>query len=210
MKKVSNEILNELATLSVPEISDGMGLYATMDYEIKPMVTKKKIIGPALTVNVPVGEGAIIADALKLIQEGDVIVIGGHGHCKSSYWGDHRSICAKFMMAEGVVIDGAFRDVEACEEVGFPIYAKAITPGTALKSGAGAINVPISCGGVIVNPGDIIVGDRNGVIVLPPDEEVISSIIEKARTKNANQEWTIQEMFRTGVCQPKVLKKPAE
>lgn len=208
MKKISKEILKELAALSVPEISDGMGLYATMDYRIKPMVTTKKIIGPALTVDVPVGEGDIIAEALRHIKEGDVIVIGGHGHCKSSYWGDHRSICASFMKAEGVVIDGAFRDVEACEKVGFPIYAKAITPGTALKSGEGAINVSVSCGGVVVNPGDIIVGDRNGVIVLPPDEDTISSIICKAKTKNENQEWTIQEMYRTGICQPKVLKKP--
>lgn len=207
---VSKELLKELSELSVPEICDGMGLYAAMDYEIKPMVTKKKIIGPAFTVDVPAGEGGIIADALREVPEGAVIVIGGHGHCKSSYWGDHRSICGKFMKAEGVVIDGAFRDVEACEEVGFPIYARAISPGTALKSGMGAINVPISCGGVGVKPGDIIIGDRNGVVVLPSEEEILKGIVEKAERKKENQAWTIREMLRSGICQPKVLEKPAD
>ncbi|MGN0403704.1 MAG: RraA family protein [Bariatricus sp.] len=201
--RITKELLKELANYSVPELCDGAGLYNTMDYHIKPMVTTKKIIGPAFPIKVPVGEGAIIADALREVKEGDVIVIAGHGNCKSSYWGDHRSICAKFQKAEGVVIDGAFRDIEGCEEVGFPIYARAVTPGTAGKSGAGEINVPVSCGGVCVNPGDIIVGDRNGVCVIPPEE--VEEVIKKAKRKIEAQAWTIQEMLRTGVVMPKVV-----
>ncbi|MGN0295559.1 MAG: RraA family protein [Lachnospiraceae bacterium] len=208
MSGISNELLEKLRLFSVPELCDGCGSYHTMDYHIKPMVTRQKIVGPAFPIYVPSGEGAIIADALTEVKKGDVIVIAGHGHCCSSYWGDHRSICAKFAGAEGVVIDGAFRDIEGCETAGFPVYARALTPGTAAKSGAGAVNVPVRCGGVLVNPGDIIVGDRNGVCVIAPED--VEMVIRRAERKIKAQEWTIQEMMRTGVILPKVIYRAQE
>ena len=205
MEKKIKELVEELRNYSVPELCDGMegGLYHTMDYQIKPHVTQQKIVGPAFTVKVPVGEGAIVTNALEQVGEGEVIVIAGQGNLRSSYWGDHRSYCAKFQKAEGVVIDGAFRDIEGCEEVGFPVYAKGITPGTAGKSGAGALNVPVSCGGVIVNPGDIIVGDRNGVCVIRPEE--VEEVIARTRRKIEAQAWTIAEMERTGKVMSRVI-----
>ena len=203
MTQKTEEVIRRLRKFSVPELCDGAGLYSAMDYRIKPMVTEKKIVGPALTVRIPVGEGAIITEALEQVKPGQVIVIAGGGCCSYSYWGDHRSICAKFVKAEGVVIDGAFRDIEECEKVGFPVYAKGIIPGAALKNGVGALNVPVNCGGVAVNPGDLIVGDRNGVCVICPDEA--EQIMERAQRKIAAQEWTIQEMMRTGKVMPRVV-----
>lgn len=203
MEIVSQEVLEQLRKFSVPELCDGMEVYNTMDYHIKPMVTTKKIVGQALTVKVPVGEGAIISKAIEQVKPGQVIVIAGQGNCKNACWGDHRSFCAQFQKAEGVVIDGAFRDIEGCEEVGFPIYARDITPGASNKSGAGEINVPISCGGVIVNPGDIIVGDRNGVCVISPSE--VEKIITKAMKKIEAQNWTVNEMQRTGIVMPRII-----
>ena len=203
MEKIPEKILEQLREFSVPELCDGMGIYNIMDNDIKPMVTQQKIIGPALTVKVPIGEGAIVTKALEMVKPGEVIVIAGHGNCKSSYWGDHRSFCAKFQKAQGVVIDGAFRDIEGCEEIGFPIYAKGITPGTAGKSGVGEINVSVSCGGAIVNPGDIVVGDRNGVCVIPLEK--VEEVMEKARRKIKAQKWTLEEMKRTGVVMPRVI-----
>ncbi|MCR1899129.1 RraA family protein [Irregularibacter muris] len=203
MEKIPEKILEQLREFSVPELCDGMGIYNIMDNDIKPMVTQQKIIGPALTVKVPIGEGAIVTKALEMVKPGEVIVIAGHGNCKSSYWGDHRSFCAKFQKAQGVVIDGAFRDIEGCEEIGFPIYAKGITPGTAGKSGVGEINVSVSCGGAIVNPGDIVVGDRNGVCVIPLEK--VEEVMEKARRKIKAQKWTLEEMKRTRVVMPRVI-----
>lgn len=199
MQKVNEKWIEEIRKYSVPELCDGYqpGLYRTMDYEIKPRVTQKKIVGPAFTVKVPAGESAIITDALEQVQPGEVIVIAGQGGMKSSYWGDYRSFCAKLQKAEGVVIDGAFRDIEGCEEIGFPVYAKGVTPGAAGKSGAGALNVSVCCGSVAVNPGDIIVGDRNGVCVIKPEE--IESVLEKAKRKIEAEEKIIAEMKRRGV-----------
>lgn len=197
-----NNLIEKLKGFTTPELCDGAGLYHSMDYRIKPQVCYQKIVGPALTVDVPSGEGSIVADAILHVKPGDILVVGGHGNCDCSYWGDHRSICANMMGAAGVIVDGAFRDVEGCEEAGFPVYAKGLTCGTAGKSGVGAINVPISCGGVAVHPGDIIVADANGVCVLKPEE--CETVMEKALRKREAQERVIEEMRRTGVVNPKV------
>ncbi len=150
-----------------------------MDYTIKPMVTTKKIVGPAMTINVPIGEGGSIADSIPFIKDGDVIVISGKGNCNSSYWGDHRSICANMLKAEGV----------AC--------------GTALKSGKGELNTSVSCGGIVVNAGDIIVGDRNGVIAIQPEK--VAETIERSKAKIEAQRITVEQMMKTGEVMPKVI-----
>ena len=199
------ESLQRLSQFSTPELCDGAGLYHSMNYEIRHFVGKNKIVGTAVTVDVPSGEGAIVADAILQLKEGNILVIAGKGNCDASYWGDHRSICAAMIKAEGVVIDGAFRDFDGCEEAGFPIFAKSVTCGTAQKTGTGAINVPVSCGGVTVNPGDFIIGDRNGVCVISPNDA--EKIMAKALDKRTRQEATIEEMKRTGEILTKVKSR---
>lgn len=189
------ELFERLREFTVPELCDGAGVFSAMDYHIKPWIGRTKIVGRALTVKVPAGEGAIVSRAIELAGEGDVIVIAGQGVCQCSYWGDHRSLCARLQGAEGVVIDGAFRDLEGCEEAGFPVFARALTCGTAQKTGEGQINVPVSCAGVAVNPGDFIVGDVNGVCVIPRDQA--ETVLERAAKKVAAQKRTAEEMERT-------------
>lgn len=195
-------LLRELRDFSTPELCDGAGLYHAMDYRIKPQISDKKIVGTAVTVDVPTGEGALVAQAIHNLGPGDVLVVAGRGNCDCSYWGDHRSLCAQMKGAAGVVIDGAYRDHEGCTKVDFPVFAKALTCGTAGKSGAGAINVTVSCGGVTVNPGDIVVGDINGVCVFPPEQA--RQIMDKALAKRKAQEAVVQEMLRTGTVITKI------
>ena len=190
------ELFERLREFTVPELCDGAGVFSAMDYHIKPWTGRMKIVGRALTVKVPAGEGAIVSRAIELAGEGDVIVIAGQGVCQCSYWGDHRSLCARLQGAAGVLIDGAFRDLEGCEEAGFPIFARALTCGTAQKTGEGQINVPVSCAGVAVNPGDFIVGDVNGVCVIPRDQA--ETVLERAAKKVAAQKRAAEEMERTG------------
>ena len=199
------EQIQRLKTFTVPELCDGAGLYHAMDYRIKPQVGETKIAGPAVTVEVPDGDGGIVADGILKLREGDVLVIAGKGNCSCSYWGDHRSICASMQKAAGVVVDGGFRDLEGCEAAGFPVYARGLTCGTALKTGAGAINVPVSCGGVVVNPGDFIIGDVNGVCVIRPEEA--EAVMERALEKRTRQEAVLEEMRRTGRVIPRIGRK---
>lgn len=202
MNKKERELADELRRFTTPELCDGAGLYHSMDWHIKPWVGNRAICGTAVTVDVPSGEGGLVADAVFSLSEGDVLVVSGKGNCAVSYWGDHRSICASMKKAAGVIIDGAFRDIEGCETVGFPIFAKGLTCGTAGKSGAGAINIPVSCGGVSVHPGDFIAADRNGVIVIRPEEA--EQILERALDKRNRQEAVIRKMRETGQIFPKI------
>ncbi|MDO4314120.1 MAG: RraA family protein [Eubacteriales bacterium] len=204
-KKEIRDLAERLKSFTVPELCDGAQEDISMDWRIKPQVGADKICGPAVTVDVPSGEGDLVADAILQLQEGDVLVVAGKGNCSCSYWGDLRSICASRKRAAGVVIDGAFRDVEGCREAGFPVFAKGLTGKTAAKTGAGAIQVPVSCGGISVNPGDMIVGDPNGVVVIPPEKA--EKIMERALDKRMRQEAVIRRMRETGEVLPKVPKQ---
>ncbi len=197
-------MLSKLLEFSTSELCDGAEFPRPMDYRIKPWVGTGRVAGRAVTVDVPAGEGDIIADAILQLKEGDVLVIAGKGCCSHSYWGDFRSFCAKKTGAAAVVIDGAFRDVEECKEIGFPVFAMAVTCPTAAKKGTGKINVPVSCGGVCVRPGDLIVGDANGVCVIDPGEA--EAIMEKAEKKRAAQAKVIEEMERTGILKTRIKK----
>lgn len=208
MDKSTEEMIEKLKQFTTPELCDGAGLYRSMDWQIKPRAGRRRICGPAVTVDVPSGEGGIVGDAILKLKKGNVLVVAGKGNCSCSYWGDHRSICAAMMEAEGVVIDGAFRDVEGCEEAGFPVFAKGLTCGTAGKGGAGAINIPVSCGGVTVNPGDMIVGDRNGVVVIRPEEA--REVMKRALDKRVRQEAVIRRMKKTGQVIPRIPKEGKE
>ena len=202
MDEKLKSIIEQLREFTTSELCDGAIDCHTMDYHIKRRVSDKKIVGPAFTVNPPKGVSGIIPDAILAMNPGEVMVVAGKECCNHSYWGDHRSICASMKGLEGVVIDGAFRDLEGCMEVGFPIFARSVTPGSCAKAAEGELNVPILCGGVEVCPGDLIVGDCNGIIVIKPEEAEL--VMERARKKIAAQNAVIERMRQTGEILPRV------
>ncbi len=201
---IKDELLKEISQYSVPELCDGMDVYRTMDPGIRQMIGNGRMVGTAFTIDVPAGEGGYVAEALLHVKPGEIIVICGKGNVRSSYWGDHRSYCAKKLGAAGIIVDGAFRDIDECEAVGVPVFARGVTPGTALKTGRGRMGIPIACGGVVVNPGDIIVGDRNGVCVFPAEEA--EAILVRTRQKVSDQSKTIARMEQTGEVLTVVLR----
>lgn len=195
-------MIERLLDFSTSELCDGAAFAKPMDYHIKPWVGEGRIAGRAVTVDVPLGEGDLVADAILQLKEGDVLVISGKGCCDYSYWGNFRSFCAKRTGAAAVVIDGAFRDVAECRKIGFPIFARGATCPTAAKKGTGTINTAVNCGGVCVHPGDFIIGDENGVCVLKPEEA--EAAMEKARQKREREEAVIREMEETGVLKTRL------
>ena len=198
--RVEPQLLERIAQFSSSELCDGTIVYNAMDYHIKPMVTTKKIVGQAVTLKLLLGDSLLVTKALSLCKPGDVLVIDGRGSGNNALWGDHRSLVAKHLGLSGVVLDGAFRDIDENEEIGFPIYARAVTAGSSTKNSNGEINVPIVCGGVPVQPGDIIVGDRNGVAVVPL--EYAEQIMEGAQKKADQMRALTEEIKRTGKVIP--------
>jgi RraA family protein len=160
-------ILDELAGYEVAWLSDAMELYL-MDREIQPVWSgAPRLVGPAVTVTLAPGDIVMVAAAMKQVREGDVLVIDGRGDRSRAVWGDYLASWARDLGVRGVVIDGATRDAAGLERLGLPVFARTTTPRRPVLGGHGDVNVPVSCGGVCVLPGDIIVADDEGVIAVP-------------------------------------------
>lgn len=164
------DIVTRLAAYAPPDLSDAMRASYTLDPAILPLWPfTGRIAGPAVTVSVPQGAFNIVKVAMEQTQPGDVLVINAGRLAPLAIWGGNVSKGMKHRGVIGVVIDGAARDPEEAEAVGFPVFARAHGTAAPPYDGYGEVNVPIACGGIVVRPGAIIVGDRNGVVAVPPE-----------------------------------------
>lgn len=169
-----------------------------MDSGIKPAF-RAKVCGQAITVQLSKGDLVDPLKALEMGQAGDIIVVDGGGDLNTSVCGGLMGGLAMNRGIRGMIIDGAGRDTDELEDIGWPIWTRAITPrGThTMFSGRKeelSVNVPIQCGGVVVNPGDFIVADLMGVTVIPLDkaEETIKLAKEQAEREQKTREWVAQ------------------
>jgi len=166
-KNLEEEIREILMKVSTPNISDAMHRAKAMR-DIRPIVRGKKIVGKAVTVSTMDGDWAKPVEAIDVAGKGDVIVIKCSGD-EAAVWGELATRSCINKGIAGVVIDGAVRDVDDIRELGYPVFAKREVPNAGEPKGFGEINVKIFCGGVEVNPGDWIVADDNGVMVIPKE-----------------------------------------
>lgn len=147
-------------------LADAMGRFHFMDPGIVSR-TRLPLCGVAITVNARPGDNLMIHKALEMAEPGDVIVVSTNGNTTSAVFGEIMGHTASGVGLGGIVVDGAIRDVDGLEALNLPAFSRAVTPGGGDKDGPGEINVPISCGNTVVLPGDIVVGDDDGVTVVP-------------------------------------------
>ena len=139
------------------------------------------ICGNAVTVKVRPGDNLLIHKALQMLQPGDVLVVDGGGDVSRALFGEIMMTVAKAKGAIGGVFDGAIRDVDTFEKHQFPCYARGINLRGPYKDGPGSINTPVSIGGMVVNPGDVILGDCDGIISLSPADVMIAAKLGKEK-----------------------------
>jgi RraA family protein len=151
-------------------LSDNMSRLAGSDAGLQPWHRKGQLLGVALTVRVAPGDNLMVHKAIDIAQPGDVIVVDAGGITSQAIIGEIMSSMAAARGAVGMVIDGAIRDAGALAAGTFPVYALAATHRGPYKNGPGEIHVPVSIGGMIVYPNDIIVGDEDGLVAIRPDE----------------------------------------
>jgi len=167
-----------------PAISDLMNRLYTMVPEIHPLTDPGlRILGPACTVRVYPGDNLMVHKSLDVAKPGDVIVVAAGGSPMNAALGDLISTKARHRGVAGFVVDGFIRDLPAIRALGdFPVFARGVTPIGPLHRGPGEINFPIAAGGIVVNPGDIVVGDLNGVVVVPRPiaDELLGRLIDQA------------------------------
>ncbi len=180
------ELVEAYKTLPAANVADCMNRLSALSSQIRLMSPRFEgsMVGVALTVKVRPGDNLMLHKALNMAQEGDVMVVSNGGDRSQSLMGEIMFTYGKFKKMAGFVFDGPIRDVDALQELGIPVYATGSTPGGPFKNGPGEVNVPIACGNVQVNPGDIILGDSDGVIVIPRQDA--AAILEAARKFSAN------------------------
>lgn len=190
-------------------ISDAMRRECTMDPEIKPRAAAKKIIGPALTVKLTPGDVVDCLGIFELAKPGDVVVIDAFGERNTSVWGGLMSGLARNAGIAGAVVDGSCRDTDEARMLGFPISARYVGPRAAHTATSGrrepiAFNIPIVCGGIIVNPGDLVVADEIGVAVVPRDQ--LTAVYPVARAQ-ADMEIRQREAILRGATAEELLNQ---
>ena len=179
MPRPPREIVEGFAGLETNYLTDAMNRFGGMDV-VTAIDSRMRMAGPAVTVRVPPGDNLMVYAAFEVAQPGDVLVIETRGYTSVAVWGDITSLIARQLGLAGMVTDGSVRDRDGSIEVGLPVFAAPVfTTNGALKDGPGEVNVPVAVGNVAVMPGDIIVGDSNGVAVVPLADA--AEVLAKAR-----------------------------
>ena len=193
------EVVQTLKQYPTANVGDAMNRLNLMDSGIAAQWTSGRCVGPALTVLTRDGDNLAIHRALDDAEPGDILVINALGGTTRAVFGDLLAeICLAAGIA-GVIIDGLTRDRADIEEMALPLWARGVSPAGPAKYGPGAVNVPVACGGVVVNPGDLISADGDGVAVVPSD--ISAAVLDKLRDID-NFERELRAKIRNSVKKP--------
>lgn len=176
-----NSVIEQFKNVPTTAISDVLKGMNNVDPTIKPLKDEYKIAGQAYTVKLPVGDNLMLLKSLKEAKPGDILVVDVKGDTYRAIAGDFVVGMMQTLELGGLVVDGVIRDLIDIKGLNFPVFSKGTTVSSGGKTGPGETNVPVSCGGASVNPGDIIVGDVDGVVVVPREraEEVLNGAKDK-------------------------------
>jgi regulator of RNase E activity RraA len=179
------ELLARFGHLPTANVADAMDRLGVLDARIKPVWAGAAVVGPAYTVWTRAGDNKFLHEALGLAQPGDVIIVNGQGDESRALIGELMAEKAKATGLAGFVIDGAVRDAQIIGEIEFPVFARAVTPAGPFKFGPGRLGRTVAVGGVAVAPGDIVVGDADGVVIVPLGEA--EQVVQAAEAKHADE-----------------------
>lgn len=187
--------INQLRQFSAATLHEALGKIGNLPSAIKPIHPGMKVCGPAYTVQTMPRDNVLLHRAYAYAKPGDVIVAHCSGFYEAGYWGDLMSLGAKTQGIAGLVIDACVRDADDIEALGFPVFSRGLCIRGTTNFGEGTLNEPIVIGECLIHPGDIIVGDRDGVVVVPQNR--IEETIEKAIAREAREE-SVREQLRLG------------
>jgi len=181
------KLVKELGRYPTGDISDLMNRLYAMNSSIRPYADPSlHLFGPAVTVKVFPGDNLMVHKSLDVAQPGDVVVVDAASSTTNAVLGDTIAMKSRHRGIAGFVIDGLIRDLAPIKKLAdFPVYARGVTPIGPLHRGPGELNYPVSVGGIVVNPGDVIVADESGIVVVPRDS--VDDILDALRRKSQGQ-----------------------
>lgn len=193
-RQASADLVSRFRELPVANISDSMSRMTAGGPRLRPMHKGGVMAGPALTVKTRPGDNLMIHKALDLASPGDVVVVDGGGDLTNALIGELMAAYAQTREIAGIVLNGAIRDAGWIREHDFPVYAAGITHRGPYKDGPGEINVPIAIDGMVIEPGDLVIGDEDGLLSVPFEQaEAVYAAADAKQKAEQKQMLAIQE-----------------
>jgi regulator of RNase E activity RraA len=192
-QRASDALLDRFASVAVAHLSDNMSRLAGAGASLRPMHKAGRLVGNALTVKVRAGDNLMVHKAIDIAQPRDVIVVDAGGDLTQAIVGELMMRRAQQRGVAGFVIDGAVRDLGTIGREDWPVYAAGVTHRGPYKDGPGEINVAISIGGMVVQPGDVVVGDEDGVLAVPLAEA--EQLLDLAAKHRAKEDATMAQIL---------------
>lgn len=187
--------LHELLALGCATLHEAQGQTGAMEAGVKPLDASMRLVGRAFTVDARPGDNLVLHLAVTRAKPGDVLVVDAKGYVEAGIWGDVLTVAAMEAGVAGLVVDGSVRDAQAICDLGFPVFARALSIKGGLKNQPGTLGGTVTCAGALVRPGDIVVGDRDGVVIVPGER--LGHVLEAAREREAKED-RMKQALRAG------------
>ncbi|MBV0881449.1 4-carboxy-4-hydroxy-2-oxoadipate aldolase/oxaloacetate decarboxylase [Noviherbaspirillum sp. L7-7A] len=195
--------ITELRNFGAATIHEAQGAKGALDSGMKPIDPTSSLAGPALTVDARPADNLILHYALLKAKPGDVLVVDAKGFMEAGPWGDVLTLQAMKAGIAGLVINGCVRDANSIIGMGFPVFCRGLSIKSTAKNQPGKVNIPIMMGDVFIHPGDIIVGDRDGLVVVAQDE--VDSVIASSRVREQKEDQ-IRKAIEHGATTAELMK----